>query len=594
MAATETKNCQSCKAAFVIEPDDFAFYEKMKVPPPTFCPECRLVRRLSWRNERSLHKRTCAMCGQATLAMYSEKSPIQVYCNQCWWSDKWEAANYGVDFDPSRPFLEQLFGLMRRVPAVSRFGLYPTLVNSEYTNMVGSLKNCYLVTHSDYNEDCSYCSNLTNSKNCTDAYLADKCEACYEVTNCRDCYRTMFSVDCNSCHNVLFSKNCQGCSDCFGCANLRNKKYHIFNQPYSKEEYEQKMQELYPSDVRKIAEAQAKAEEVWKQYPQKYAHERLNSDVSGDYIYNSKNVHDSYIAAKLEDSRFCMLVTPGEGGASSDLRDFTHFGVNSELLYEGLMIGWCSRVSFSWFITMGGQDLGYSMWCVDNKDLFGCVGLKKKQYCILNKQYPKEEYEVLREEIIAQMNAMPYVDKQGRIYKYGEFFPVEASPFGYNETAHPYFPLTKEQALERGYPWLDAPERNYSITKTGDQLPPGAEFPDAMKDDIVACGHEGTCAHNCSTAFRFIGPELDFYKQHQLPLPRLCPNCRHMERVARTNPPKLWHRSCACEGAKAGEYANGAQHFHGAEACPNQFQTSYAPERPEIVYCEQCYNAEVV
>ena len=32
----ETKSCQNCKNDFIIEPDDFAFYDKIKVPPPTF------------------------------------------------------------------------------------------------------------------------------------------------------------------------------------------------------------------------------------------------------------------------------------------------------------------------------------------------------------------------------------------------------------------------------------------------------------------------------------------------------------------------------------------------------------------------------
>ena len=36
---SETKTCQNCKNDFIIEPDDFSFYEKMKVPAPTFCPE---------------------------------------------------------------------------------------------------------------------------------------------------------------------------------------------------------------------------------------------------------------------------------------------------------------------------------------------------------------------------------------------------------------------------------------------------------------------------------------------------------------------------------------------------------------------------
>ncbi|OGI82273.1 hypothetical protein A3I95_02885 [Candidatus Nomurabacteria bacterium RIFCSPLOWO2_02_FULL_44_12] len=563
----EPKNvvCQNCKADFTIEPDDFGFYEKIKVPPPTFCPECRLIRRLAWRNERSLHKRKCALCGNSTIAVYSEQSPIVVYCNECWWSDKWDAMDYGVDFDESRPFLEQLFDLMHKVPAVSRFGLYTSLVNSEYTNMVGYLKNCYLVTHSDYNEDCAYGSNLTNSKDCIDTYFVHKSENCYEITNTHKSYNTMFSVDCMHCYNLLFCKNCTGCSDCFGCVNLVNKKYHIFNEPYTKEEYEEKLKELYPSTHEKIKIAWKRAQEVWIKYPQKYMHGIKNKDVSGDYIFNCKNVKDSYFCGKLDDSRYCMLITPEES-RSSHCYDFTHFGVNSELLYESLMSGWSSRLKFSWFVTISGQDIEYSMWCLDNKNLFGCVGVKKKQYCILNKKYSKERYEELREKIIKHMQDMPYIDEKGRIYKYGEFFPMEASPFGYNETAHIYFPLTKEQVFERGYVWREPDERSYAIN-----------------EETKACEHEGKCMHNCSLAFRFIPSELQFYKKHDLPPPKLCFNCRHANRVSQTNSPKFWHRTCMCDKT----------HAHHAGKCEVEFETSYAPERPEIIYCEKCYQQEV-
>ena len=39
-------------------------------------------------------------------------------------------------------------------------------------------------------------------------------------------------------------------------------------------------------------------------------------------------------------------------------------------------------------------NVAYSQFCYNSKDLFGCVGFVT-QYCILNKQYSKEEYEAL-------------------------------------------------------------------------------------------------------------------------------------------------------------------------------------------------------
>jgi hypothetical protein len=81
-----------------------------------------------------------------------------------------------------------------------------------------------------------------------------------------------------------------------------------------------------------------------------------------------------------------------------------------------------------------------------------------------------------------------------------------------------------------------------------------------------------------------------------LPLPRLCPNCRHYQRLKQRNPLKLWKRHCQCAGGKSsnGVYQNTVVHNHGTNPCPNEFETSYSPERPEIIYCEECYLKEVV
>jgi len=186
----------------------------------------------------------------------------------------------------------------------------------------------------------------------------------------------------------------------------------------------------------------------------------------------------------------------------------------------------------------------------------------------------KEEYEKIIPKIIQHMKDMPYLDIKGREYKYGEFFPSELSPFAYNETiAGEYFPLTKDQARGQGYRWKDEEERNYKINiKTEDLLD---IYDEAIINKIIECKHKGDCNHQCTTAFKLIPEELQFYKSMNLPLPRLCPNCRHYARLAQRNPMKLWKRSCMKEG------------------CDNEFETSYAPEREEIVYCEGCYQKEV-
>ncbi len=109
---------------------------------------------------------------------------------------------------------------------------------------------------------------------------------------------------------------------------------------------------------------------------------------------------------------------------------------------------------------------------------------------------------------------------------------------------------------------------------------------DNIVKEIIGCKHRGICHEQCTVAFRIIPQELAFYRKMNVPLPILCPNCRHYERFLSQNPRKLWQRACMCK--------NKTNHIHAANPCPNEFKTSYAPEREEIIYCENCYQAEVV
>jgi hypothetical protein len=566
----ETKQCQNCKKDFTIEPEDFNFYEKIKVSPPTWCPECRFQRRLVWRNERSLYHLRCKLCGKSVVSMYFSDKFFPVYCTDCWWSDKWDSSWYAKDYDFSRSFFEQFKELMLSVPHPSL--IQRDIVNSPYTNWPMHVKNSYLVFGGHDIEDSSYISLRSHFlKNCVDVSYSYSSELCYECANVSKCYMLSFSQDCEACHNSMFLYNCRNCSDCFGCVGLRSKQYHIFNKPYSKEKY---LQEIEKMDVRNYKSLKNLREQFLKlmiSLPKKYAMILQSVNVTGDDIAKAKNCHNCFsVSLDMEDCKYLWLVD-----RTKDVYDMS-IGYSMELGYEGLSIleGRNMRMStVSWV----NHDVTYVDNCHDCGNLFACVGLRNKQYCILNKQYTKEEYEEMIPKIIKHMNDMPYKDSKGRIYKYGEFFPSELSPFSYNETiAQEYFPLTKGEALKQGYKWKEREERNYQIDIKNEDIPNDIK---EVKDDIIGkvieCEHQGTCNEQCTEAFKIIPDELSFYKRMNLPLPHFCPNCRHYQRLKQRNPLKLWHRHCMKLN------------------CPNEFETSYAPDRPEIVYCERCYQQEV-
>ncbi|MDE2079672.1 MAG: hypothetical protein KGI73_04815 [Patescibacteria group bacterium] len=594
---TEQRICQNCKQQFVIEPDDFAFYEKIKVPPPTWCPMCRAWRRMAFRDYRALHKRKDDWNGKEIFSIFSNTSPFKVYNRDAWWSDAWDPRDYGRDYDFSKTFFAQMRELMRAVPMPAQTAW--NMANSAYCTGAHDLKNCYLVFVATNCEDCMYCAEINQTKSSLDLLRAESTESSYHSFGLTKCYRTFFSSHCEDCVDVWFSRDCQGCNNCFGCANLRNKSYHIFNQPHSNSEYEKKLKEFRTSSHQSLAEARARAEEFWKSQVVRSSHGRHNANASGEYVSNSKNVRGSYFVNGGEDCRYAQyLFIP----TSKDCMDVTQYGDTIELVYEVSSCGaQSSGIKFSYRVSTGSSDCEYCTQCISVSHCFGCAGLQKKEYCILNKQYTKEEYEILVPKIKDHMNKMPFIDKKGRTYAYGEFFPPELAPFTYNETmAKDFFPLAKEEALAEGYMWKDFEGRSYAVTLTAAQLPDDiTDVPDSIAKEVIGCAHGGLasskCSHECTEAFRITPQEVQFYRRMNLPLPRLCHNCRHYDRVRLQSPMKLWNRKCQCAGmvSENSTYKNLSRHRHAAEHCPNEFDTSYAPDRPEIVYCEDCYNAEI-
>lgn len=586
----ETKICQNCENQFVIEPDDFGFYEKIKVPPPTWCPECRTIRRFSFRNEHNLYRNKDERTGEQVFSWIPPGAPVKLYDLEYWNSDNWEATEYGRDYDFSRPFFEQFKELMQIVPWPSRSVI--RLVNSDYSSNAADLKNCYLCFNTGYSENSAYVVGGWKVNNSFDLYEARNTELSYENYMVDDSYRVFFSNNIEESTDIWFSKDLIGCQNCFGCVNLRGKTYHIFNEPYSKEAYQNFMAKLDLGSYKTKEEFIEKAREMFLKYPVRFTLAIRTVNSTGEHIEMSKNLKFCYCVHESENLAYSQFVEP----PASDSYDYTSWGEGASLMYESLECGQeCFGLKFSANCWPGCRDLEYSIFCRSSENLFGCVGLKKKQYCILNKQYTKEEYENLVARIKKQMDEMPYSDSKGRIYKYGEFYPPEFSPFGYNETiAQDFFTLSEAEAKSKGFLWRDTNGKEYQTTIEAANLPDNIKDVDeSILKEIIKCG-------SCGRAYRIIQMELDFYKRIGIPLPRLCHTCRFNERFKWVNPPQWRHAKCQCAGAASDPqpetgnvYKNAVPHFHGTGHCPEEFETSYRPHRQEILYCEQCYKTEV-
>lgn len=361
-------------------------------------------------------------------------------------------------------------------------------------------------------------------------------ELCLQCIDSQKLYNCAFCQNCTDSNDLKFCYAVNNSHDLFGCVNLSHKQYCIFNRQYSKEEYFKILKDIDLTDEKQFNSVKEKFEKLKADLPHRYFNGTNNQNVTGDYISNSKNSFASYHIDKCEDVKYMYQMMQ-----ANDCMDICN-GEYGELLYEeSAFFDRVTRSIFCFFIWSNINNLIYCGNCTQSvKDCFGCEGLKHAQYCIFNKQYTKEEYEKLVPKIIEHMI------KTG---EWGEFFPIETSRFAYNETvAYQYFPLKKEEVLNRGWRWKDE-----EIVKIADG--------------------ESTICEVSKKPFKIIPQERKFYEKMEIILPKRSPFQRHLDRMAMRNPMKIWERKC--------------------DKCGKEISSTFAPDSSATVYCEECYLKEV-
>ncbi|EKD44677.1 MAG: hypothetical protein ACD_71C00047G0001 [uncultured bacterium (gcode 4)] len=456
---------------------------------------------------------------------------------------------YGRDFDFKRSFFEQFGELIKDVPRAHLISIGNE--NCEYVHLLLNSKNCYLSVSGKNNTDCWHCSFLDRCDSCLDSSSiedSDNLYQCFSIKKSHDCSFSSFLENCSHCSHCF---DCINCSNCIGCVWIKNKQFYIYNEPVTEEVFRSFVQNNPTIDQKKL-------EWLMVRHPRKNMNISETEQVIWDDVARSKNIYDSYSIQDSTDIKYSY-----RGYFLHDSMDVI-WTADGSMLYEVLS---CSnkpyRLAFTNLCYPNCSELLLCDHCSTSSNLFACIGLRNKSYCIFNKQYTREGYEELVPQIIEHMK------KTG---EWGEFFPSSLSPFGYNETvAQEYYPLTKDEAMKnRAFNWSDYEAPFPKVEK----IIPAAKLPEDISkipDDILNWAIE---CEVTGKPFRIIKQELEFYRKHNLPIPRRHPDQRHLDRMALRNPRKLFERKC--------------------DKCGVEMMTTYSNERKEIVYCEGCYNKEIL
>lgn len=548
------KNCKNCTQPFAIRDEDLAYYKNIDVPEPTWCPPCRELRRMAWCNEMYLYPNTCKLCGKHVISQLGTDNPRPVYCVSCRWSDRWNPLDYGRDIDWNRSFFEQIHELELTVPHCC-VSIDIGAVNSEYTHHAGQEKNCYLIFHATFAEDCYYGYGVKKAKNCVDVHYCHESDLCYECIDVKECYGLSWSQDCFNCSDSAFLRDCVGCMDCFMCVGLRNKKYCWHNEQLTEEEYKKRRRAVNFGSYREVQEYLEQFRRLEQRHTFRYLQQKQIENSLGDHLYNAKDSFWCFDCSDIEKSAYCSQMQLG----IRHCYDIYQYGINAELCYESAIVGTNAyNIQFCYLCLWQVSNLTYCLECNGSKNCFGCFGLNHNEYCILNKQYSEEEYGALKKRLIEKMKA------DG---EFGEFLPPKYSQSAYNETtAQLWYPKTKEEVLAKGWQWQDnlpATKGKETLTLLPDDI---RDVPETITQEILRC-------ESCEKNYRIIPQELNFYREHHYPLPRQCFFCRRMARMNKRNPRMFWKRSC--------------------RQCGEEMFTTFSPERPEKVFCEGCYLASV-
>ncbi|HRX64123.1 MAG TPA: hypothetical protein P5060_03410 [Candidatus Absconditabacterales bacterium] len=533
----ERRKCKISGEDFAIFQSDIDFYDKIsptfngkkyQIPRPTLCPEERMRRRLLFKNERALFRNKCDLTEKSIISTHAPDSGFKVYNVKSWRSDDRDAIDYQREYDLGRSFFDQYKDLYFDVPQIAMMNDHAIKSeNIEYCQNVAYSKNCYLTTVARKLEHTYYSSNMAGGNWLIDCFFTMESENCYECCDSNHlygCFWLQYSYDCQSC---WFGYDLSGCQDCIACVNLRNKKYCIFNKQYTQQEYETQKDNL----LKHLNKDPEKIKKKFYDFVATQVHRATyNTNATNTYssnLYNAENAIMCYNVQNIKDSKYCVF-----GDTMEDAMDLT-VGGELNLCYEGNVPDHSYKACFTVFCR-SCTNIYYSEMCHNCQDCFACVGLRNKQYCILNKQYTKEEYGQKVAEIVEKMQS----DGER-----GEFFPSDLAPYPYNiSTVMDYFPLNKKEATEKGYKRrekieeINVPE-DITLIEAKDLGYSSSDISDEILQKGVVCQESGR-------PFRILKPELDFYKKWNIPFPHKHPDIRFEERLQRMPPKELNIRKC--------------------------------------------------
>lgn len=288
--------------------------------------------------------------------------------------------------------LNRIIALQPRPP----YKTYNSDQGCEYVNNLYYCKNLYSAFDCAQCSDSFYLFDSYLTVNSGDCDYAVESQLCYESVDAVKAYNCDYLEYCENIRDSSFCYRCIGGNNLFGCVNLTNKSFCVFNRQLTEPQYQEAIKKYKALPTEQIL---AYVEQLKAMYPltQTIGDHNQNTDY-GNYIHFDINCYLCFDAAHDEN---CMYVY--DSFYCKNSQDMTYTAQNVDLTYEAVDSTEVYNCNFI-VDSKNCHDSSYIFNCMDVKNSLGCAGLAHKQYCILNRQLTKEDYERIAPQIIQELN----------------------------------------------------------------------------------------------------------------------------------------------------------------------------------------------
>lgn len=548
------RTCEKLGIKWMMDEEEIAQYHKYNVPPSKYAPltrmkllNCHIVMFDMWYNAQPSG-------GKPLISVIHPASGIRVLPDDEWF--KQDFTSHGRDLDFSRSFIDQLFELSLAVPRSANLN-YVQPENSLAFISRGDQNSYFVLACKSKNS--VFSMNVSDMEDSAEVALSSHISRSYNIIHSQSVADCLYLRECLDCLSSAFLFDCRNCEFCFGATNKRNAKYLWWNEQLTEAEWKKRRAEVDLSSyaIRMEHEEHFRdmiARAIWPENWNVHA-----EGATGEYIYNSTRVHESfYICKGCADLEWVDIAY---GEASNDCYMCAAV-VGASDCYYGVGNGYSSKTRYSLSLLTRCLECEFSHACMDCENCFGCFGLRHKKFCILNKQYAEDEYWKTVDALKCAM------------LERGEYGDLPSAKFSTQHWsgcgAFHIYDTSKEELLKLGMPDVDVTSDGAegAVVDVG-MIHATNEIPDRADDAMTKTVYRDDVS---GRRFSYLVPELAIYRALKIAPPRSHATRRLMDLYAELNLAVTDEDACAKCGVSVRVARN-----------------KVYPKR--TVYCKACYFA---